>query len=222
MSKKTLQTREVAELEIRDGGDGRTAFGRLIPYNREAEIIDPVTFDKYIEVFRRGAFEGALKNPDRIDLRYTHDPGFGNVLAQASELEERDDGLYGSFRLYESVATRAREVIKGHARFLSVGFYPIKSRRKGKIVERVKAYLEHVAVTATPAYEGAEILAVREGLTIEEDLPPETPTLDSIQEWLKQRENPAGFTPPPDVDNIEDVKKYLAQRQRFAASRNLG
>ena len=216
---KQLLIRESAQLELQD--DGRTAIGRLIPYNTVTDIVDPRTGDIYKETFLHRAFEGALKNPDRIDLRYSHDGGLDNVLGQGLELEEREDGLYGAFRLYESVATRAREVLKGHAKFLSVGFYPIKSRRKDGVVQRVKAYLEHVAATPTPAYVGAEILAIREGLAVEEEVPPEAPTLDSVQEWLQSRQHPAGFTPPPDTNNIEDVQKYLAQRQRFAASRDL-
>lgn len=184
-----LLTRSVADLELRsEDGDGRTVVGRIVPYGVVAEVNNTMTGEPYREMFVRGAFAGAIKRPERIDLRYTHSDRFDNVLAQATHLEERDSGLYGAFRLYESVATRAREVLTGHAKGLSVGFFPIKSRRRGGVVERVKAYLEHVAAVATPAYEqGSEVLAIREGVVLESgEAPASTPHLDAVQAWLTE------------------------------------
>jgi len=180
----TLLTRSFAAMELRE--DGRTVFGRIVPYGEVAQVFD-LSGEPYNEVFVRGAFEGAMKVPERIDLRYSHSGSFDNVLGQASNLEERDDGLYGTFRLYESVSTRAREVLQGHAKHLSVGFFPIKSRKRQGVVERVKAYLEHVAATATPAYAGAGVLAIREDVVTEErEHPGETPNLDQVQRYLEE------------------------------------
>ena len=217
----TLLTRSVADLEIRE--DGRTAIGRLVPYGEVTDIMDP-TGEVYKEVFVRGAFEGAVSVPERIDLRYSHDGGFDNVLGQGYELSEEDDGLYGAFRLYESVATRARDVLNGHAKHLSVGFYPIKSRRRGGVVERVKAYLEHVAATSTPAYAGAEVLSVRQDVVLEStEVPAEVPGLDSIQDWLERHKNPGALADfqPDTGEGLDSVQKYLEDRKRWAERNNV-
>ena len=45
---------------------------------------------------------------------------------------------------------------------VSVEAYPVKSERRGGIVQRVKANLRAIALTRFPAYQGARVLAVRE------------------------------------------------------------
>jgi HK97 family phage prohead protease len=205
--------RSLADLEIRS--DGRTVEGRLVPYGQIAEVFDHEGVP-YRETFVRGAFAGACKVPEKIDLRYTHSPALDNVLARGVALEEREDGLYGQFYLYESVATRAREVLAGHAKHLSVGFFPIASRRRGGVVERVKAFLEHVAATPTPAYEGAGVLAIREE-EIGEEVPVEAPSLEEVQAWLQEHRTIPRSTErhqQETVPALNDVQEYLRKTIR--------
>lgn len=168
-----------SDLEMRDG---RTAYGRVIPYDDPAIVLDSNTGEPYTEGFKRGAFEGATKAPQKIVFQFTHEENFVNTIGWGEALEERDDGLWGAFRLTEADAPKARELLKNSHKGLSVGFVPIKSRRHEGIVWRVKAYLQHVAAVTDPAYAGAGIVAVRQNVTPEQVV--ETPNLDEVQEWL--------------------------------------
>lgn len=186
----TLLTRSVqSELEMRS--DGRTVEGILMPYQHPAEVFDVVTGEPYREEFVRGVFEGAMKDPRKIEFRFTHAPGFGNVIGWGARLHERDEYLEGSFRLTAADAPKARELLEESHTGLSVGFFPIKSRRHGGVVQRVKAYLEHVAAVTDPAYVGAGVLAVRAGgeTTEHDETPDETPRLEEVQAYLERIKN---------------------------------
>jgi len=153
----TVLTREfTAQLEVRDGGDGRTLVGVAVPWGVEARI------GSYTEVFARGAFTDTGAHP----LMVTH-PRDGSTLpiGRSVELEDRADGLHGAWHVSDvelgrEVLTLVRDKVPLS---LSIGFVEGRNRWNATHtrVERLTAALDHVAVVRKGAYAGAAITALR-------------------------------------------------------------
>lgn len=151
-------------------GDGRTIVGRCVPYDEVAHVVDGPTLTPYREVYRHGAFSRASRDPARVLLNYEHREGIGDVVGTAVELVERDDGLHGIFRALGGVpGDQALELIRANACVgLSVGVIPHPRGTRvldDGTVERSRVRLVHVALTSSPAYLGAGVVAVRHGGT---------------------------------------------------------
>jgi HK97 family phage prohead protease len=183
-------------------GDGRTVVGRIVPYGETIRFVDPYDGNQVKqERFVRGAFakQAGSSAWARVLLTYEHDDGFTNILGYGRDLEERDDGAYATFRLYEADAAKARDMIEHSHRGLSVAF---STRKRGRtdpdgVVVRDDVRAERVGITNDPAYSGAKVLAVRnqDGLTVPvpvllaPDDPPEqvpTPYLDTVRAQLDE------------------------------------
>ena len=151
--------------------DERTVTGLVVPYDSIAEIVElrPDGMIAYRERFIRGAFERATRpgNAGRVALIYSHDETLPNRLGYGTEFREADDGLYGTFRLDESTAAKARDVLTTSHTGLSVSFLSLLpaafTEKAGSLVTRAAAHLQHVAAVATPAYAGAGVTSIREG-----------------------------------------------------------
>jgi HK97 family phage prohead protease len=183
---------EPQDLNLTD--DGRTLECQVVPYGQVAEIWNG-TEDRFLECFDRGAFQRACKAPNRVLLSINH-PG-SDVVGFGREMEERDEGLFGRFRLMQSRAEYAREMISEGFSALSVGFVPLLRGTlpmKG-VKHRVAVHLDHVAavLSGTEAYPGAQVLAMRQqgglmegrdNLAEWSDIPA-TPELDSFSEQLE-------------------------------------
>ncbi len=155
-------------------GDGRTLIGRVVPYNVVADVADPPTWQPYKESFAPGAFNAQLAAANRIDvlLNYEHRQGISDVVGRGVSLDERSDGLYGTFRmLTHGDGDKALELYHaGVLRGLSTEFAVRKSRTVDGVVQRVDARIGNVALCrehgspfggAKAAYAGAEVLSVR-------------------------------------------------------------
>jgi hypothetical protein len=59
---------EIGQLQLRDGGDGRTLVGPVMPWNVEALVLDRGR--EVIETFERGALAGT--DPATVPLTATH------------------------------------------------------------------------------------------------------------------------------------------------------
>jgi HK97 family phage prohead protease len=151
--------------------DKRTVTGLVVPYDQIAEITElrPDGVVSFRERFVRGAFERATRdgNAGRIPLVYTHSDSLPNRLGYGIAFREEDDGLYGEFRLDESTAAKARDVLTTSHNGLSVSFISLVPKafteRPGALITRAAAHLQHVAAVATPAYALAGITAIRQG-----------------------------------------------------------
>lgn len=144
-------------------GDGRTLTLALVPFMQPAEVWDP-NGAHYREQFARGAFSNVVRAPNRVELRYWHDQtglpyGFG------SRLVEDDRYLVGDFRVSRSVTgDHLLALVEDGLKGVSVGFYADDSGavREGDLVTRTRVKrVKEVSMTPAPAYEGAEVLAVR-------------------------------------------------------------
>jgi HK97 family phage prohead protease len=148
-----IRTSPIA-LELRE--DGRTLTGTVMPYNTEARI------GTYTETFRPGAFADA--DPTQVPLLAVHDHE-SLPIGRALTLTDGPTGLDAELRV--SKTTLGDEVLElvrdGAATGLSVGFVPVTDRWNAtrSSVERIKAKLVEISITAFPAYSDARILAVR-------------------------------------------------------------
>jgi len=156
-----------SSLAVRDGGDGRTLHGPLLPWNVEARVYDRGRL--VVETFTRGALVGT--DPATIPLTATHPRDAGTLpIGRTTELEDRADAAWGAW--YVSDTLLGNEVLAlardGVPLGLSIGFAEVPGGSRWSAdrqrVTRTRAALDHVAVVRVPAYEGAGVLGVREGM----------------------------------------------------------
>jgi len=151
-------------LQLRDGGDGRTLHGPLLPWGIEARVVDRGRL--VVETFERGALAG--NDPARVPLTATHPRDAGTLpIGVTLEIDERSDAAYGSWRVSDTLL--GREVLAlardGVPLGLSVGFMEVPGGSRWSPdrsrVTRTRAELDHVAVVRVPAYAGAGVVGVR-------------------------------------------------------------
>jgi hypothetical protein len=92
-----IHVRQVTSaLAIRDGGDGRTLHGPVLPWGIEARVVDAGRL--VTETFERGALAGT--DPGRVPFTATHPRDAGTLpIGVTVELEERDDAAWGAWRV---------------------------------------------------------------------------------------------------------------------------
>jgi HK97 family phage prohead protease len=153
-----------AALHVRDGGDGRTLVGPVMPWGVEAQVLDRGR--EVVETFQRGAL--ADVDPAAVPLTARHPTDAQQLpIGVTVELEERADAAWGAWRvsrtaLGDEVLELARD---GVPLGLSVGFMEVPGGSRWspdrKRVTRTRAALDHVAVVRVPAYQGAAVAGVR-------------------------------------------------------------
>ena len=153
-------------LALRDGGDGRTLVGPLLPWGTTARVVDRGRL--VVEVFERGALTGT--DPARVPLTATHPRDAGTLpIGVTVELEERADAAWGAWRVSKtSLGDEVLELARdGVPLGLSVGFAEVVGGSRWNAertrVTRTRATLDHVAVVRVPAYHGAGVAGVRSG-----------------------------------------------------------
>jgi HK97 family phage prohead protease len=154
-------------LHVRDGGDGRTLVGALLPWGVEAQVLDPPGRGGrlVVESFERGAL--ANVDPGRVPLTARH-PRDGETLPIGVTVELRDeaDAMHGAWHVSETmlgdeVLALARDQVPLG---LSIGFVEVRGGSRWlsrSRVVRTRAQLDHVAVVRVPAYAGAGVQGVR-------------------------------------------------------------
>jgi uncharacterized protein len=164
-----------SSLAIRDGGDGRTIHGALLPWGTEARVIDAGRM--VTETFERGALQGT--DPGRVPLTALHPRDAGTLpIGVTIELEERADAAYGAWHVSKTaIGDEVLELARdGVPLGLSIGFTELPGGNRWSAdrqrVTRTRAALDHVAVVRVPAYVGAGVVGVRD-----EGSPRHTPTL---------------------------------------------
>lgn len=184
-------------MAIRD--DGRTVEGRIVPYADVTEVVDihPQTgkLAKYREQFLPNSFTHAVQyarsrgNAGFIHLNLEHVEELSARIGYAKSLDERDDGVYASFRLYASRdLEKVQSMLEESHTGLSVKFADVRPiRMVDDIVSHVQVALVHVAATPQPAYRNAKVLAMRgadddDTQISQVDMP--TPNLDDVRQWL--------------------------------------
>ena len=181
--------------DFEDRSDGRTVYGRIVPYGETIDFVDAYDGNAVKrERFERGALRGQANGAwGRVTLAFEHEPGFGNTIGYGKKMEERSDGAYASFRLYEPDADRARAMISESHRGLSLEFEEVTTRIESGIHVRQQVYVRRVGIVPDPAYMGAQVLAMRHATvstpesaaSIGEAQREATPHLDALRAFLE-------------------------------------
>jgi uncharacterized protein len=164
MSAVVMHRATAAVLHLRDGGDGRTLVGPVMPWGVEAVVLDRGR--EVVEDFERGAFAGV--EVARVPFTATHPRDAQQLpIGVTVELEDRDDAAWGAWRVSDTalgneVLALARDQVPLG---LSVGFLEVPGGSRWSAdrrrVTRTRAALDHVAVVRVPAYAGAGVAGVR-------------------------------------------------------------
>jgi HK97 family phage prohead protease len=152
-------------LAVRDGGDGRTLHGALLPWGTEARVLDAGRL--VTETFERGALAGT--DPARVPLTATHPRDNGTLpIGVTLAIDDRADAAWGEWRVSDTmlgneVLALARD---GVPLGLSIGFEEVPGGNRWSAdrqrVTRTRAALDHIAVVRVPAYAGAGVTGVRQ------------------------------------------------------------
>lgn len=164
MSEKPILTRTFrADMEVKSG---RVLEGCCVPYGEAAKVRDTPTGPVYYEMFDTGCFRKQLKAPERLELRYEHSGDLAHSIGVCRELHEQTSGLIGVFAVHQGAfGDQALELVRsGILPGFSIGFqdqftHP-KQTAEGTVV-RQNCRLFEVSLTRTPAYQGAQVLAMR-------------------------------------------------------------
>lgn len=164
-----------------------------VPYEQPTKV--PFRGGVWDEVFMRSAFRGMESSTRRIPvtaclkLPQSHrneDHADAELVGRAARFfPDRDEGLIADLKISRTTAgDNTLELARDNALAPSAGFM-VKSRLdeqldRSKLVRRIsRAFLDHIAFVATPAYPGARVLAMRSDGSAEEP-PSNTPLLDEF------------------------------------------
>jgi hypothetical protein len=160
-----------------------------VPYDQTTVVEYPPGSGRLVtESVARGAFDGVEKRPGRVKVNRDHDVTRTIGLARAIH-PGRTEGLVTELRISATnLGDETLQLAADGVLGASVGMAVRPSdqiwsdgRKRRSIA---KAFLDHVALVPNPAYEGAEVLAVRTS-----DPPPSpwepvpTPYLDELLAW---------------------------------------
>lgn len=181
MTEHTIQ-RDFRVTLQRTGGDERTLGGRCVPYNVAANVSDDGQ-TTYREMFAAGAFGRQVNAPHRVELRYRHGAGLLERVGKATQLEEREDGLWGMFHVRDGVlGDQALALVDdGFLTGLSVSGRAIRSTNRDGVVVRERVHLDEVSLCETPAYAGAKVSVRRSRLELHVPEPPSNEQLERLR-----------------------------------------
>lgn len=156
-----------------------------VPYDEETAVWHK---GKWIaESFAPGSFDGVERRANRVKVNREHN--ILDTIGRAVAFHpSRSEGLVADLKIGRTqLADESLELASEGALDASVAFAPMpghehwtENRTKRRFT---KAFLGHVALTADPAYEGAQVLAVRSvpgSLDVVEAPRPATPNLDMV------------------------------------------
>lgn len=184
--------------ELVPTGDGRTLDLRIVPFNTVARVSDRPG-EVYEEMWMPGAFDKQLSAPNRVDVlvNFEHQPGIGGVVGRGTELRDTGEALDMTARMLNAPdADKALELVNEKVLTgVSLEAIPLKSERgPDGIMRRIKARLVNVALCRSPAFEAAQIMAVREEPEFDE---PEPVSPQMVREEMAAEElakNPPEFS----------------------------
>jgi phage head maturation protease len=172
----------------------------VVPWEEEADVL--YRGELWREVFTRSAYDGIEGHAGRVRVNREHVKG--DTVGKAVHFDPSDSvGLLGRVKIAETVrgdetlALAEEDMISP-----SVGFY-LKAPsdqvlNKRTMVRRInRAFIDHIALVESPAYAGAQVLAVRADqseLTVTDAPLPSTPLLDELMNadvlaWVTARLN---------------------------------
>lgn len=180
--------------------DAREVFGRIFPFHQRARVreMENGQLVDYTEEFLPGCTQRMRQvaqrrggGPTWISFTIDHDSAFDSRLGFCTNMNEEDDGAYGTFRLYDGPhLPKVRSMLMESHKGLSVEFSDVATpviSNGGALRQRRQINVAHVTATPIPIYEAAGILAMRDGDAMDMG----TPNLDAALALL------AEFRPQP-------------------------
>ena len=151
----------------------------VMPYEQEAVV--GYQGRTITEVCSRGAYDGIERRANRVRVNRDHDPS--RLVGKAITFHpSRDIGLVAEVRMSKTVlGDETLELAEDGVLDASAGFGVMDGGETWENRDRrrlTKCFLHHIGMTPDPAYEGANVLAVRHA-----DLTPAgsgTPFLDRV------------------------------------------
>ena len=152
-----------------------------VPWNQEAEV--PWRGEMWNEVFRRGAFDELEDHVGRVRVNREHKIGdtVGKLVFADPKAE---DGLITRAKIVESergndtLALADEDAISPSIGYQLLDEGDIRLNRRTKLREVVRAFLHHLSLVESPAFEGAKVLEVRENQILDESPPDYSSALD--------------------------------------------
>lgn len=164
-----------------------------VPYDEGAVVEYPRGSGRLVvESFAPGSFDGVQTRTRRIPINRDHDEQ--RLVGKAVALHpSRSEGLVAEIRIAPTLLGDETLVLAADGMLdPSVGFGAAPSNQRvwqdGQVRRRhvLKAFLDHIALTAQQAYEGAQILALRSSAALAEEAPEVVvdPYADDVRAWL--------------------------------------
>jgi HK97 family phage prohead protease len=158
METETL-TVDLGRLELRDADDGAHELdGVCVPYGVETRKAGPRP-----ERFAAHAFAGVGAQTKIRLVDENHAWKGRRPVGVAKALNDESHGLVGRFRFYDTPEGRSafENVRAGTYGGLSIGFVAVREAIVAGVREITEATLHHVSLVDEPAYDDAQIIAVR-------------------------------------------------------------
>ena len=180
--------------------DKRTLACRYVPFGVTAVAVDPTPdggLDRYHEEFAPSVFDRQIAAAakaggvlQRITLIDEHTSESGSKVGYTVALRREADGIYGEARLLPSRIDDVDALLEDGIDKLSVEFLPhrggTKLMRDG-VRLRTDAHLLKVALVPQGAYEGSEVLAMREADDLVAQVDAEYQAVaDDLDAWLAE------------------------------------
>jgi phage head maturation protease len=153
-----------SSLALRDGGDGRTLVGPLLPWGVEARVVDRGRL--ITETFERGGLAGT--DPATVPLTARHPRSADELpIGRTLTIDERADAAWGEWLVSDTmIGNEVLALARDQVRLgLSIGFAEVPGGSRWSPdrtrVTRTRAQLDHIAVVRVPAYVGAGVVGVR-------------------------------------------------------------
>lgn len=159
-----------------------------VPYDEETEVL--WRGEPWNEVFDRSSFHGIEDHAGRVRVNREHIRGdtVGKVVSFDSTNEL---GLMARVKIAqtlrgdETLALAEEDMISASVGYRVKSPSDVQLNKRTKVRRVMKAFLDHLGMVESPAYAGAQVLAVREessGLTVMETPLPPTPVLDELRD----------------------------------------
>lgn len=189
-----IRTAAVASIDAEE----RIVTMIAIPYGQATTV--PFRGEVWNEIVERGAFAGIENSSHTYRVNRDHDKRrlVGKIVNYYPDREEGlvVDAYISKTDLGDETLQLAKDGVLGASVGMAIrSTDQVLERSNGTRTRRIKrAFLDHLALVPDPAYQGAEVLAVRNDTIVEEELqsPILTPRLDQFSEdpvlsWMFNR-----------------------------------
>jgi HK97 family phage prohead protease len=163
----------------------------VVPYDTDA-VVDQPYGRPVVESVAPGAFDGIERRANRIRVNRDHERQ--RTVGRAVALHTtREEGLVAELRIArtplgdETLELASDDMLDASAAFLPMPGGAVWTRDRSRVT-LTKLWLGHIAMTPDPAYETANVLAVRARTTSKPGSPPDTPNLDYVRALIRSEE----------------------------------